>query len=130
MHAPVISSSIVSLRFLVRGPVSSTLPSTDAFRTPRRVVAFWKARSSSGQLHQTALTAAKVKGKRLGQRIAEAKHRATAARAEAIWPVITETAHLSMNAAADELSCRGITSASGKPWHVMQLRRVGHRLGV
>src|SRR5262249_6422656 len=52
---------------------------------------------------KVALAAAKANGKRLGnyQRIAEAKQRATAARAEAVRPAITATAHLSTRAAAD-----------------------------
>jgi len=64
---------------------------------------------------KAALAAAKANGKRLGnyQRIAEAKQRATAARAETVRPVITETMHLSTRAAADELNRRGIRTASG-----------------
>jgi DNA invertase Pin-like site-specific DNA recombinase len=78
-----------------------------------------------------ALAAAKAKGKRLGnyQRIAEAKQKATTVRAETVRPAITSTLHLSMQAAADELNRRGITTVTGKPWHAMQIRRVRQRLG-
>lgn len=79
-----------------------------------------------------ALAAAKAKGKRLGnyQRIAEAKQKATTARAEAVRPAITSTLHLSTQAAADELNSRGLRTASGKPWHAMQVHRVRHRLDL
>ena len=55
------------------------------------------------------------------QRIAEAKQRATAARAEAVRRVIAETAHLSTHAAADTLNCRGIRTTNGKQWHAIQV---------
>jgi DNA invertase Pin-like site-specific DNA recombinase len=79
-----------------------------------------------------ALAAAKAKGKRLGnyQRIAEAKQAATKGRAEAVRPAITSTLHLSTPAAANELNSRGLTTASGKPWHGMQVHRIRHRLGL
>jgi hypothetical protein len=79
-----------------------------------------------------ALAAAKAKGKRLGnyQRIAPAKQAATKARAEAVRPAITSTLHLSTPAAVDELNSRGLTTASGKPWHAMQVHRVRHRAGL
>ena len=64
------------------------------------------------------------------QRIAEAKQRAEAARAEAVRGVIAETAHLSTHTAADTLNYRGIRTTSGKPWHAMQIHRVRHRLGL
>jgi hypothetical protein len=47
------------------------------------------------------------------QRIAEAKQRGTAARAEAVRPAITATVHLSTQAADDELNGRGITTTRG-----------------
>jgi len=70
--------------------------------------------------------------KRLGnyQRIAEAKQRATAARAEAVRGAIAETARLSTRAVADALNRRGIRTASGKQWHAMQVHRVRSRLEV
>jgi DNA invertase Pin-like site-specific DNA recombinase len=79
-----------------------------------------------------ALAAAKAKGKRLGnyQRIAEAKQKATTARAEAVRPVITSTLHLSTQAAAEELNSRGLTTASGRRWHAMQVHRARHRLDL
>ena len=57
-----------------------------------------------------ALAAAKAKGNALGnyQRIAKAKRAATTARAEAVRPMITETLHLSTQAAANELNRRGL----------------------
>jgi DNA invertase Pin-like site-specific DNA recombinase len=81
---------------------------------------------------KAALAAAKANGKRLGnyRRIAEAKQRATAARAEAVRPVITETKHLSTQAAADELNRRGVTTVSGKQWYAMQVLRARNRLGL
>ena len=81
---------------------------------------------------KAARTAARANGKRLGnyQRIAEAKQRATAARAEAMRGAITATAHLSTCAAAETLNRRGIKTASGKQWHAMQVRRVRDRLGI
>jgi len=81
---------------------------------------------------KAALAAAKAKGKRLGnyQRIAEAKQRATTARAETVRPAITETAHLSTRTAADALNRRGIKTASGRRWHAMQVHRARHRLGL
>jgi DNA invertase Pin-like site-specific DNA recombinase len=79
-----------------------------------------------------ALAAAKAKGKALGnyRRIAKAKQAATTARAEAVRPAITETAHLSTQAAADELNRRGFTTVNGKQWHAMQVHRVRNRLGI
>jgi len=55
---------------------------------------------------KAALAAAKANGKKLGnyRRIAEAKQRATAARAEAVRGAIVDTAHLSTRAAADALN--------------------------
>jgi hypothetical protein len=38
-------------------------------------------------------------------------------------PVITETMHLSTQAAADELNRRGMRTASGKQWYPMQVLR-------
>jgi DNA invertase Pin-like site-specific DNA recombinase len=81
---------------------------------------------------KAALAAAKAKGKQLGnyQRIAVAKQQATAERAEAVRPAIAETAHLAQRAAAAELSRRSIRTASGKPWHAMQIIRPCDRLGL
>jgi DNA invertase Pin-like site-specific DNA recombinase len=81
---------------------------------------------------KAALAAAKANGKKLGnyQRIAEAKQRATAARDEAVRAAIADTAHLSTRAAADALNRRGVTTASGKQWHAMQVHRVRSRLEV
>jgi DNA invertase Pin-like site-specific DNA recombinase len=81
---------------------------------------------------KAALAAAKAKGKQLGnyQRIAVAKQQATAERAEAVRPAIAETAHLAARAAAAELNRRSIRTASGKPWHAMQIIRPCDRLGL
>jgi DNA invertase Pin-like site-specific DNA recombinase len=81
---------------------------------------------------KAALAAARAKGKRLGnyQRIAAAKQRATAERAEAVRPAIAETARLSACAAAAELNRRDISTASDKPWHAMQISRMRDRLGL
>src|SRR5215472_14535396 len=81
---------------------------------------------------KAALAAAKANGKKLGnyRRIAEAKQRATTARAEAVRPAVTATAHLSTRAAADALNRRGIKTASGAQWHAMQVHRVRQRLGL
>jgi len=38
--------------------------------------------------------------------------------------------HLSLQAAADELNRRSITTASGKQWHAVQVRRARQRLGL
>jgi DNA invertase Pin-like site-specific DNA recombinase len=79
-----------------------------------------------------ALAAAKAKGKVLGnyERIAKAKREATAARAETVRSMITETAHLSTHTAAAELNGRGLMTVSGKRWHPMQVLRARHRLGL
>jgi DNA invertase Pin-like site-specific DNA recombinase len=81
---------------------------------------------------KAALAAAKADGKQLGnyQRIAEAKQRATVARAEAVRGAIAETAHLSTRAAAHALNRRGIKTASGKRWHAMQVLRARHYLSL
>jgi DNA invertase Pin-like site-specific DNA recombinase len=81
---------------------------------------------------KAALAAAKANGKKLGnyRRIAEAKQRATAARAEAVRGAIVDTAHLSTRAAADALNRRGISTANGKRWHAMQIHRARERLGL
>jgi DNA invertase Pin-like site-specific DNA recombinase len=78
-----------------------------------------------------ALAAAKAKGTRIGNpRLGKQNKIAAAARAKQLRPVITETAHLSMQAAADLLNDRGLTTATGKPWHAMQVSRVRQRLGL
>jgi hypothetical protein len=51
-------------------------------------------------------------------------------RAEAVRPVITETAHLSTWAAADALNRRGVRTASGKQWQARSVHRMRHRLGL
>jgi DNA invertase Pin-like site-specific DNA recombinase len=80
---------------------------------------------------KAALAVAKANGKVLGnyQRIAAEKQRATTARAEAVRPVITATAHRSTHAAAELLNRRGIRTASGKLWHATQVHRMRQRLG-
>ena len=65
---------------------------------------------------KAALAAAKANGKKLGnyRRIAEAKQRATTARAESVRGAIADTAHLSTRAAADAVNRRSIrTRAAG-----------------
>lgn len=81
---------------------------------------------------KAALAAAKARGVKLGdyQRIAAAKQRATAARAEAVRPAITATLDLSLEAAATELNRRGMTSARGGQWHAMAIKRTRQRLGL
>lgn len=63
---------------------------------------------------KAALAAVNANGKRRGNywRIAEAKQRATAARAEALRLVITESMYLPTQAAADELNRWRIRTAS------------------
>ena len=79
-----------------------------------------------------ALAAAKAKGKRLGnyQRIAEAKQKATTARAEAVRPAITSTLHLSATATAADLNRRNVPTANGGKWHAMQVHRARRHLGL
>lgn len=81
---------------------------------------------------KAALAAAKAKGTVLGnyKRIAAAKQRATAARAEGLRPLMTEFANLSTRAAANALNRRGIKTASGGSWFPMQVHRVRQRLGL
>jgi cobalamin biosynthesis Mg chelatase CobN len=80
---------------------------------------------------KAALAAAEANGKKLGnyQRIAAAEQRATGACAEAVGGPIAETAYVSMRAAAGTMNPRGITTASGKQWHPMQVHRARQRLG-
>jgi hypothetical protein len=47
-----------------------------------------------------------------------------------VRPMIAETAHLSLQGAADELNRRGLTTAGGKQWHAMQVSRARCYLGV
>jgi hypothetical protein len=70
-----------------------------------------------------ALAAAKARGVKLGdyERIAAAKRKATAARAESVRPAIASTMHLSALAAAADLSKRNITTATGARWCAMQV---------
>jgi DNA invertase Pin-like site-specific DNA recombinase len=78
-----------------------------------------------------ALAAAKAKGKRIGNPELGKKNRLAAAeRAGHLRPVIAETAHLSMQAAADELNRLGVKTAAGSDWHPMQVHRVRERLGL
>jgi DNA invertase Pin-like site-specific DNA recombinase len=79
-----------------------------------------------------ALAAARARGVKLGNyaRISAAKQAATRARAESVRPIIAETAHLSLQGAADELNRRGLTTAAGKAWHAMQVRRARRQLGL
>ena len=78
------------------------------------------------------MASAKARGVKLDnyQRIARAKQEATAARTEAVRPMIVETAHLWLQGAADELNRRGLTTAAGKPWFTMSVIRVRKRLGL
>jgi hypothetical protein len=46
-----------------------------------------------------------------------------------VRPAIAKTAH-HRHAAAGELNRRGIPTASGKPWHSMQIIRLRDRLGL
>jgi hypothetical protein len=80
---------------------------------------------------KAALAAAKANGRKLRnyKRIANAKQRATAARAEAVRPAITATAHLSTPAAADVLNRRRVKTVSGKSRHAIQVRRLRYSLG-
>jgi DNA invertase Pin-like site-specific DNA recombinase len=79
-----------------------------------------------------ALAAAKARGVLLGDyaRIAAAKRKATAARAEAVRPAIASTLSLSAAAAADDLNKRGVTTAAGGRWQAVQVIRARRRLGL
>jgi DNA invertase Pin-like site-specific DNA recombinase len=90
------------------------------------VMAHWERRQIS-QRTREALAAAKARGVVIGnyQRIARAKQEATTVRA-----MITETMHLWLQGAADELNRRGLTTAGGKPCHAMQISRARQRLGL
>jgi hypothetical protein len=45
-------------------------------------------------------------------------------------PAITETVHLSLQAAADDVNRRGIATAIGKQSHARQVRCARHHLGI
>jgi DNA invertase Pin-like site-specific DNA recombinase len=79
-----------------------------------------------------ALAAAKARGVKLGdyQRIAAAKAKATARRAESVRQPIAETLHLSALAAAADLNQRNITTATGARWRAMQVIRARKRLDL
>jgi hypothetical protein len=63
-------------------------------------------------------------------RISAAKQAARRTRAECVRPMIAETAHLSLQGAADELNRRSLTTAGGKAWHAMQVSRARRQLGL
>jgi DNA invertase Pin-like site-specific DNA recombinase len=79
-----------------------------------------------------ALAAATARGVKLGDyaRIAAAKRKATAARAESVRPAIASTMHLSALAAAADLNKRNITTATGARLRAMQVIRARKRLGL
>jgi DNA invertase Pin-like site-specific DNA recombinase len=79
-----------------------------------------------------ALAAARARGVKLGDyaRIAAAKRKATAARAEAVRPAIVSTLALSAAAAAADLNKRGVSTFAGGRWQATQVLRARHRLGL
>jgi DNA invertase Pin-like site-specific DNA recombinase len=79
-----------------------------------------------------ALAAAKARGVKLGDyaRIAAAKRKATAKRAESVRQPIAETLHMSALAAAADLNQRNVTTATGARWRAMQVIRARKRLGL
>ncbi|HEY1885949.1 MAG TPA: recombinase family protein [Roseiarcus sp.] len=79
-----------------------------------------------------ALAAAKARGVKLGDygRIAAAKRKATAARAESVRPAISETLHLSAAAAAADLNARAVVTAAGGRWQATQVIRARRRLAL
>jgi DNA invertase Pin-like site-specific DNA recombinase len=60
-------------------------------------------------------------------RIAAAKREADAARLEEVRPALNDTARLTVRAAAEELTRRGI---GGKVWHPTQVARLRKRLAL
>jgi DNA invertase Pin-like site-specific DNA recombinase len=88
-------------------------------------------RDAIAERTRNALAIAKAKGKIIGNPDLGRKNKQdAAARAQQLRPIIAETAHLSMQAAAAELNRRGALTATGKPWHAMQILRVRQRLGM
>jgi DNA invertase Pin-like site-specific DNA recombinase len=83
---------------------------------------------------KAALAAAKARGVQLGNRNLPAMNRQAAlARAEALRPVLTELCARgvgTLQAIADELNARFITTASGASWSPMQVHRVLRRLDL
>jgi DNA invertase Pin-like site-specific DNA recombinase len=77
-----------------------------------------------------ALAAAQARGVKIGDcaRIAAAKRKATAARAEAMRPAIVST--LALSAAAADLNKRGVATFAGGRWQATQVLRARRQLGL
>jgi DNA invertase Pin-like site-specific DNA recombinase len=88
-----------------------------------------KERSLISKRTKEGLAAAKARGQKLGNaNLAAANKAAAAERADALQAVFSETAGLSLRAAADVLNSRGIATPTGKPWGPMAVARVRSRL--
>jgi DNA invertase Pin-like site-specific DNA recombinase len=84
---------------------------------------------------KAALAAARERGTRLGrngaERLAPAYRAEAVERAQALAPVVAEVragGASSLRAIAAGLNTRGITTAQGKPWSAMQVKRVLERV--
>jgi DNA invertase Pin-like site-specific DNA recombinase len=78
-----------------------------------------------------ALKAAKARGVVLGRpQLAIDQKNAAVASAEALRPILTELADLSMSVIAAELTKRKIKIARGGAWTAMQVLRMQDRLGL
>jgi len=78
-----------------------------------------------------AFAAARRAGKRIGNPdLAPNNRKAAVERAERFRTYLVETAHLSLQGAADELNRRSLTTVGGKPWRAMQVSRARRQLGL
>jgi hypothetical protein len=90
-----------------------TLIDTDATTQPRNAMDAWRERHMIAERTKAALAAGKAE--------------ATEARMEAVRPAVVDTASMTVRAAADELTLRGI---AGKVWHPTTVARARKRLGL